>query len=64
MTGVQTCAFRSLTDTRVDLIDIDTSKAAVLALLNSTNGIELPIAPLKTWKVSPRGALIETTPGE
>ena len=55
---------RMLTDTRVNLIDVSTDKPGILALLNNVPHWAATARVLKTWKVSPRGALIETTPGE
>jgi hypothetical protein len=55
-------ARRTLVETRVDLIDVRTDKDSLVALLNL--GTTSPVLALRTWKLSPRGALVETSAGE
>lgn len=49
-------------DVRVELVDIDTDKAGVLLLLNGDKGHNGVIK--QTWKLSPRGAMVECPNGE
>lgn len=50
-------------DARIDEYDIDTSKAAIIAILN--DGLDLgPLTPVNTWGLSPRGGLRKLKPGD
>lgn len=56
---------RLITDTRIDLVDVKTAKAELVALLNgyATNGhVVFPV--LRTWRLTSRGGTREITRGE
>ena len=47
-------------DLRVELVEIATDKASLVNVLNGVIEVEL----LRTWKLTPRGGLLEITNGE
>lgn len=53
----------SRADARIELVKVDTAKAALLLYLNrETHCCEFPV--LRTWKLTPRGGLQEIPNGE
>lgn len=47
---------------RIELIDVRTDKAGILDLLNEGERISHEV--LRTWRLSPRGAMVECPNGE
>lgn len=47
---------------RIELVQVDDSKAGVLALLNGDEPEEKDV--LRTWRLGPRGGLVECPNGE
>jgi len=47
---------------RVELVEIETSKSAIIRMLNDEGQYQGP--PIRTWRVGPRGGLVECKNGE
>lgn len=52
----------ALPDIRIELVEVDTSKAGVLALLNGDEPEEAAV--IRTWRLGARGGLVECPNGE
>lgn len=51
---------RLLAETRIDMLDVHVDKDSIVELMNGNTNF--PVT--RTWRLSPRGSLIETTRGE
>lgn len=49
-------------DVTIQLVEIDTDRENLLALLNGDGGYESPV--FRTWVLAPRGGLREATPDD
>jgi hypothetical protein len=49
-------------EVRIELFDMPTDKLSVVSMLNNTlDDFVAGLLPLQTWRISPRGALVEIT---
>ena len=60
---VEAKALANRSDVRVELIEVATDKAGVLRLLNGVATIDA-LNVTQTWKLSPRGGLVDCPNGE
>ena len=49
---------------KIEEVEVVTSKANILRILNGADGFELPIGGAPTWELTPRGGLHRMTPEE